>query len=127
MTLNSCAWVIIIRWVTSSDHRRYDYMDGESTSKERLVSDLKTLVGDAEELLKATASQAGEKIAVARQKIEQSLIEGKKALADAEETLVKKSKECAEIADDYVRENPWSAVGIAAAVGLALGLLIRGK
>ena len=35
--------------------------------------------------------------------------------------------ECAEIADDYVRENPWSAVGIAAAVGLALGLLIRGK
>ena len=127
MTLNTCAWVIIIRWVTGSDHRRYDYMDGESTSKERLVSDLKTLVGDAEELLKATASQAGEKIAVARQKIEQSLIEGKKALADAEETLVKKSKECAEIADDYVRENPWSAVGIAAAVGLALGLLIRGK
>lgn len=102
-------------------------MESESTNKERIVSDLRTLVGDAEELLKATASQAGEKIAVARQKIEQSLIEGKKALADAEETVVKKSKECAEIADDYVRENPWSAVGIAAAVGLALGLLIRGK
>jgi ElaB/YqjD/DUF883 family membrane-anchored ribosome-binding protein len=102
-------------------------MEGESTNKERIVSDLRTLVGDAEELLKATASQAGEKISVARQKIEQSLIEGKKALADAEDTFVKKSKECAEIADDYVRENPWSAVGIAAAVGLALGLLIRGK
>ena len=102
-------------------------MDGESSSKDRLVNDLRTLVSDAEELLKATTSQAGEKIVVARQKIEQSLIEGKKALADAEETLVKKSKECAEIADDYVRENPWSAVGIAAAVGLAFGLLIRGK
>ncbi|HEY7216977.1 MAG TPA: DUF883 family protein [Candidatus Binatia bacterium] len=102
-------------------------MESESTNKERIVSDLKTLVGDAEELLKATANQAGEKIAVARQKIEQSLIEGKKALADAEDTVVKKSKECAEIADDYVRENPWSAVGIAAAIGLALGLLIRSK
>jgi ElaB/YqjD/DUF883 family membrane-anchored ribosome-binding protein len=102
-------------------------MDGETSSKERLVSDLRTLVGDAEELLKATASQAGEKIGVARQKIEQSLSEGKKALGDAEQTLRKKSKECAEIADDYVRENPWSAVGIAAAVGLAFGLLIRGK
>ena len=99
-------------------------MDGE-TSKERLVSDLKTLIGDAEELLKATTAQAGEKIAVARQKIEQSLIEGKKALADAEEVVIKKSKECAEIADDYVRDNPWSAVGIAAGVGLVLGLLIR--
>jgi len=102
-------------------------MEADGTSKERLVSDLRTLVGDAEELLKATASQAGEKIGVARQKIEQSLIEGKKALADAEQTLVKKSKECAEIADDYVRENPWSAVGIAAAAGFALGLLVRGK
>jgi ElaB/YqjD/DUF883 family membrane-anchored ribosome-binding protein len=99
-------------------------MDGE-TSKEKLVGDLKTLIGDAEELLKATTSQAGEKVSAARQKIEQSLIEGKKALADAEKVVIKKSKECAEIADDYVRENPWSAVGIAAAVGLVLGLLIH--
>ena len=94
---------------------------------DKLTSDLKALVGDAEELLKATANQAGEKVAQARQKIEQSLIEGKKALADAEQTLVKKSKECAGIADDYVRENPWSAVGIAGGLGLVLGLLIRGK
>lgn len=102
-------------------------MDGETTSKDKLVGDLKNLVADAEELLKATASQAGEKVAEARQKIEQSLIEGKKALADAERTLRQKSKEAADLADDYVRDNPWSAVGIAAGVGLVLGLLIRGK
>ena len=102
-------------------------MNGENANSEKLIRDLKTLVTDAEELLKATASQAGEKIAVARQKIEQSLVEGKKALADAETTLVKKSKECAEIADDYVRENPWNAVGIAASVGLVIGLLMRNK
>jgi len=99
-------------------------MDGE-TSKDRLVGDLKTLITDAEELLKATTSQAGEKVTAARQKIEQSLIEGKKALADAEKTLVKKSKEYADVADDYVRENPWTAVGVAAGIGLILGLLIR--
>ena len=52
-------------------------MEGETT-RERLVSDLKTLVGDAEELLKATTNQAGEKVTAARQKIEQSLIEGKR-------------------------------------------------
>jgi ElaB/YqjD/DUF883 family membrane-anchored ribosome-binding protein len=104
-----------------------DIMDGETTSRDRLVSDLKTLVADAEELLRATASQAGDKIAVARQKIEQSLIEGKKALADAEKNLVQKSKEAADVADDYVRENPWNAIGIAAGIGLVIGLLIRGK
>jgi ElaB/YqjD/DUF883 family membrane-anchored ribosome-binding protein len=102
-------------------------MNGENANSEKLIRDFKSLVTDAEELLKATASQAGEKIAVARQKIEQSLVEGKKALADAETTLVKKSKECAEIADDYVRENPWNAVGIAASVGLVIGLFIRNK
>jgi ElaB/YqjD/DUF883 family membrane-anchored ribosome-binding protein len=102
-------------------------MESEVTNKDKLVGDLRNLVADAEELLKATASQAGEKIGVARQKIEQSLIEGKKALADAEKTVLKKSKEAAEIADDYVRENPWSAVGIAAGVGLVLGLLIRSR
>jgi ElaB/YqjD/DUF883 family membrane-anchored ribosome-binding protein len=102
-------------------------MDGEASSKDKLVSDLRNLVADAEELLRATASQAGEKIAEARKKIEQSLVEGKKALADAEKTLLAKSKECAEMADDYVRENPWTAVGVAAGVGLVLGLLIRGK
>jgi ElaB/YqjD/DUF883 family membrane-anchored ribosome-binding protein len=102
-------------------------MDGEATSKDKLVSDLKNLVADAEELLKATASQAGERIAEARKKIEQSLVEGKKALADAEETVLAKSKECAAMADDYVHENPWTAVGVAAGVGLVLGLLMRGR
>lgn len=95
------------------------------TSKDKLVSDLKTLIGDAEELLRATTTQAGEKVAVARQKIEQSLTEGKKALADAEKVVLDKSKEYADVADDYVRENPWGAVGMAAAIGLVLGLLIR--
>jgi ElaB/YqjD/DUF883 family membrane-anchored ribosome-binding protein len=101
-------------------------MEGE-TSKERLVADLKTLINDAEELLRATASQAGDKISLARQKIEQSLVEGKKSLADAEKVLVERSKEAVDIADDYVRENPWSAIGIAAGLGLLLGLLLRGR
>ena len=99
-------------------------MEGEWTTG-RLVNDLRSLIGDAEELLRATTNQAGEKIAIARQKIEQSLIEGRKALADAEEMVVNRSKEAADAADDYVRENPWIAVGIAAGVGLLLGLLVR--
>jgi ElaB/YqjD/DUF883 family membrane-anchored ribosome-binding protein len=98
-------------------------MDGE-TARDKWVGDFRNLIGDAEELLRASANQAGEKFATARQKIEQSLIEGKKSLADAEKLLVQKSKEAADIADDYVRENPWSAVGMAIGVGLVIGLLL---
>ncbi|MBI3303881.1 MAG: DUF883 domain-containing protein, partial [Deltaproteobacteria bacterium] len=61
----------------------------------------------------------------ARQRIEQSLKEGKESLADAEDILANKTSEAAKAADDYVRENPWSAAGIAAGIGLVVGLLLR--
>lgn len=94
-------------------------------TKDKVISDFKVLIGDAEELLKATANEAGEKASMARKRIERSLADGKKSLADAESVLIDKTKEAAKAADVYVRENPWNAVGIAAGIGLILGLLIR--
>jgi len=93
-------------------------------SKQKLVADLKVVVADAEELLRATASQAGEKVSAARERIQASLATAKVKLTDAERVLVDKTKETAKAADEYVRENPWQAVGIAAAAGLVLGVLI---
>jgi ElaB/YqjD/DUF883 family membrane-anchored ribosome-binding protein len=98
---------------------------GVEETKEKLMSDFKVLLGDAEELLKATANNAGERVATARQRIEQSLKQGKETLADTEDVLLDRTSEAAKAADDYVRENPWSAVGIAAGIGLVLGLLLR--
>ena len=51
---------------------------------DKLVSDLKALIGDTEALLKATANQAGEQVAAVRRRIEESLKEGKETLADAQ-------------------------------------------
>ena len=93
-------------------------------SKQKLVADLKVVVADAEELLRATASQAGEKVSAARERIQASLATAKVKLTDAERALVDKTKDAAKAADEYVRENPWQAVGIAAAAGLVLGVLI---
>ena len=95
-----------------------------NVSKEKLVQDFRTVVADAEELLKATASQAGEKVAVARERIQDSLHQAKVKLAEAEDVIVQRSKQAARATDDYVRENPWQAVGAAAGVGLLIGLLI---
>ena len=93
-------------------------------SKEKLVTDLKVLVGDTEELLKATAGQAGEKIAVARERIQASLAVYKDKLMDAELALREKTKEAARATDEYVHDHPWQAVGVAAGVGFLLGLLV---
>ena len=93
-------------------------------SKEKLVADLKVVVADAEELLRATASQAGEKVVAARERIQASLATAKVKLTDAEQVLLEKSKLAAKATDEYVRENPWQAVGAAAVAGLVLGVLI---
>jgi len=93
-------------------------------SKDKLVADLKVVVADAEELLRATASQAGEKVAAARERIQASLATAKVKLSDAERALLEKSKLAAKATDEYVRENPWQAVGAAALAGLVLGVLI---
>jgi ElaB/YqjD/DUF883 family membrane-anchored ribosome-binding protein len=93
-------------------------------SKEKLVADLKVVVADAEELLRATASQAGEKVVAARERIQASLATAKVKLTDAERALLEKSKLAAKATDEYVRDNPWQAVGVAAVAGLVLGVLI---
>ncbi len=93
-------------------------------NKDKLVADLKVVIADAEEILRATAGAAGEKAAEMREKIEARLRDAKLRLADAEALIMDKAKAAAAATDDFVHEHPWKAVGVAAAVGLALGVLI---
>ena len=101
-----------------------DQSASNDVSKDKLVADLKVVVADAEELLRATASQAGEKVSAARERIQASLATAKVKLADVERAMLEKTKLAARATDEYVRDNPWQAVGIAAAAGLVLGVLI---
>lgn len=93
-------------------------------NKEKLVSDLKVVVADAEEILRATAGAAGEKVGELRERIGVRLRDAKERLQDAEAALLDKTKAAARATDDFVHEHPWKAVGVAAALGLALGVLI---
>ena len=92
--------------------------------QEQLVSDIKSVISEAEELLGATADQAGEKIAGMRIRIQARLRDAKVRLVEAEEVLVTKTKAAARATDDYVHESPWTAIGIAAGAGLLIGVLI---
>ena len=96
----------------------------ERISAEQLLDDLTAIVRDAESLLRATASQGGEKVEEVRAKAEESLRKAKARLAGVEEETLARARAIAGDADEYVRGNPWAAVGIAAGVGLVLGLLM---
>ncbi|OIQ99116.1 hypothetical protein GALL_188530 [mine drainage metagenome] len=93
-------------------------------TKEQLIADFKVVVADAEALIKATANQGGDAIAALRTRAEESLAVAKVKMADAQDELIAKSKIAARATDEYVHDNPWKAVGVAAGVGLVIGLLI---
>ncbi|PAW76716.1 MAG: hypothetical protein B9S32_14370 [Verrucomicrobia bacterium Tous-C9LFEB] len=99
-------------------------MSANTVSRDKLITDFKVVVQDAEELLKATAATVGEKSTVVRQRIEENLREAKAKLAQAEAIVIDKTKEAAEATDTYVRANPWQAVGIAAGLGFLVGVLV---
>lgn len=98
-------------------------MNSEATT-DQLVSDLKAVMRDAEALLKASSAQTGERIQEARARAEESLRQAKARLSEIEDEALRRARESAAAADAYVRGNPWQSVGIAAGVGLLLGLLL---
>lgn len=93
-------------------------------SKEKLMQDLQLVVSDAEELLRMTASQAGEKVSAARERIQDSVAAARAHLVVAQEAMIEKTRQAARATDEYVHDNPWRAVGIGAGVGLVVGMLI---
>jgi ElaB/YqjD/DUF883 family membrane-anchored ribosome-binding protein len=91
---------------------------------DKLLEDLQAVVSDAEALLKATAHQAGEKVQEVRAKAEQSVQAARERLAELQENAMDQTRELVNEGEEYVRRNPWQSVGIAAGVGLLVGLLI---
>ena len=66
-----------------------------NANKQKLVSDMKVVVADAEEILRATAGVAGEKMGDLRERIGERLRDAKLRLADAEAALVDRTKAAA--------------------------------
>lgn len=92
--------------------------------QERLVADMRGVIADAEDMLHATADQAGEKIASLRARVQERLQGARVRLEEAEAVLVEKTRAAARATDVYVHDNPWTAVGVAAGIGFLFGFII---
>lgn len=88
-------------------------------SVDTLIEDLQAVIADAEELLRATAHQAGEKVQEIREQAEATILTARKRLV----RLKKQGYKLVEEGDEYVHENPWRVIGLAAGVGLLVGVL----
>lgn len=91
---------------------------------DQLIGEFKSLMADAEALIKATEDHPSETINSIRHKALETLSGAKESLSIFEGKLVDKAKAAAEGADDFVHRNPWEAVGVAAGFGLLIGLFM---
>ena len=99
-------------------------MQSTNNHKEKLMHDLNQVIRDAEELLKNTEQQTDDGFKSAKAKFESTLKNAKADLSRVEELVITRTKEAAQATDVYVKENPRQSAGIAAGIGLLVGLLI---
>ncbi|MFK0380024.1 YqjD family protein [Pandoraea sp. NPDC090278] len=97
------------------------------TNKEKFMTDIKSVLADAEDLLKQAANTTGERASELSDKALTLLKQAKEKASDVQVVVVEKSKMAARATDDYVHDHPWQAVGIAAGIGVVIGLLLNRK
>ncbi|MBX9914687.1 MAG: DUF883 family protein [Pseudomonadaceae bacterium] len=94
------------------------------TQQEQLQNELQALIKDAETLLQHAAGLAGEHADQLREQIQHNLQRARASLGTGETALREQANEVREASEAYIQNNPWQAVGIAAGLGLLLGLLL---
>ena len=93
-------------------------------TKDKLYRDMQAVVDDAEALLSATASQAGEKVQEVRARAKESLAAARERLSSIEKSAMHRARAAVDGSNEYVHENPWTAIGVAASAGFLIGLLL---
>ncbi|HET6161217.1 MAG TPA: DUF883 family protein [Dongiaceae bacterium] len=92
-----------------------------------LMDEFSNLVEAMEDVFAAATGDGSEKLAELRGQAEASLRKARAKLGAVEKNAVAKARKIATDSDEYVHENPWTAIGVGAGVGLLLGLLIGRK
>ena len=109
---------------TYDDDRLNATKDRLDKHQDKIVSELKSGVDDAQGFLNAAASSTGDKAAELRDKATAALKRASESLSDWQATVVEKGRDAAIMTDDYVHENPWQAIGIGAAIGFLVGVVV---
>jgi ElaB/YqjD/DUF883 family membrane-anchored ribosome-binding protein len=107
----------------SGSRLKNDLTEGVHDIKAAAASEIKNLIADVEELMARIADLKDADVARVRNKVQRAVDATKQSLADGADAIRQHAQSVASTADDYVHENPWQAVGIAALVGAVVGIL----
>ncbi len=111
----------------SAINRATDRWLMQRVSADELVRDLAALVSDLDQLLKATEDTASEAVLDVRERIKGSLTTARRYLEATRTWAEKEAAHAVRSTDDYMRDNAWKTVGLAAGVGFLVGALAKSR
>jgi ElaB/YqjD/DUF883 family membrane-anchored ribosome-binding protein len=100
-----------------------DLSDGIDNIKTAASGEIKSLIADVEDLMARIADLKDADVVRVRGKVQRAVDAAKQSVADSAGTIRRQAQDIASTADDYVRDSPWQAIGIAALVGAVVGIL----
>jgi ElaB/YqjD/DUF883 family membrane-anchored ribosome-binding protein len=100
-----------------------DLADGVSDIKAAASIEIKNLLADVEDLMARIGDLKDADVVRVRNKVQRAVDATRQSLADGADAIRQHAQNVASTADDYVRDSPWQAIGIAALVGAVVGIL----
>ena len=100
-----------------------DAADRQGAADSARPSEWSDLVADIEDLIKKIADVSDVEIARVRERLKKTLAAAKESAATGARAARTYAHDASQTTDEYVRQRPWTAVGVAAAVGILIGVM----
>jgi len=92
--------------------------------RDDLMNNVNQVMSETQSLLDSMKNATSEKTAQLRDQLQKNLEATRQKLSALQSTAMEKGTAYARATDDYVRESPWTAVAVAAGVGVLVALLL---
>ena len=94
------------------------------STRDKIIDDFGAVLSEAEDLLKRAGNETGERARDLRSQVESKLLTAKLRLQELEGQALDQARFAARATDDSVHDNPWTSIGVAAAVGFVVGMVL---
>ena len=88
------------------------------------AKDVRDQLSDAASMLGQLGKETGEKATTLLSQVEVKLRSAMESVQGLQDDAVERARAAGRVADDYVSDNPWQMVGVAAALGFLAGALL---
>ena len=101
-------------------------LDGSQVrnAKDYANGQINNFIDNVQDLTDALKDVDTPEIARVKAKVKIALAAAKSALSDGAAQVRSQARQVTKTTDTYVRDNPWQVVGIAALIGVAVGILV---